>query len=138
MNPTFKPIKEKRKYEKNTHPLAITEFKVQHQIVDWIQENYPKSIIISIPNEAAYNNATFKKKGVLRGASDLILLNEDKTYFLEVKRPEVIDPETGKKVQTAGKQSESQINFQNKISELNSEHTFYYVIYGIEDLENIL
>ena len=68
--------------------MKHNESKIQIEIVKYIRYLYPKSILFTIPNghqRHIITAANLKREGVLAGVSDLIWINEGKTYFFEVK-----------------------------------------------------
>ena len=102
----------------------MSEDQIQQQIVIYFRNNI-KGIIFSIPNGGSRNVAEAKKlknTGLLAGVSDLIiLLPNAETIFIEVKTDK-------------GKQSEVQINFQKKVSEMGFK---YFLVKNLEDFKNI-
>lgn len=110
----------------------MTEDQLQAQIITFYNNNYclknqnPRGIIFSVPNGGARNvieAKKFKSTGLLAGVSDLILiLPNGKIIFLELKTE-------------TGKQSETQIDFEKRISELGHE---YHICRSLEQLKQIL
>lgn len=105
----------------------MSESIIQQQIVIWYNNNYclkthtPRGIIWATPNGGTRNikeAMSLKASGVLSGVSDLILiLPNGKLVFVEVKH--------GK-----NKQSEAQVEFQNRVENLGFE---YLLVYSLED-----
>lgn len=102
------------------------ESKIQAEIVKYLQSK--KYFFASIPNElggkdAAIRMAKFKTLGLRSGAPDLLVfLPAGKLICLEVKTE-------------TGKQSDSQIAFEQKLSDLGFD---YFVVRSVEDVKNIL
>lgn len=101
----------------------MTEAQIQQQIIIWFRNNYQikgKGLIFSIANESTYSNKKFKNTGTMAGVSDLIVVLNGKTIFVELKTE-------------IGKQSEAQLKFQKNIENLNQE---YYLIRSLEQFKN--
>jgi hypothetical protein len=105
----------------------MTEEQLQQQIFIWFNNNYclknqePRGIIFSVANESTYNNKKFKNTGVLSGVSDMILILPNKQLiFMELKTEK-------------GKQSEKQIEFQQRVELLGFE---YWLIRSLEDFKS--
>lgn len=81
-----------------------SEARIQAEIFTWFWNNYclpvcnPRSMMFHVPNENQHKLKT-KGIGIVNGVSDLVLIHDGQTYFIEVKADD-------------GKQSESQIEFQ--------------------------
>lgn len=87
----------------------MTEHTLQLNIIAYFRnefERYGKGIIIPVVNEATYKNNTFV---ICKGASDLIIVLPDKTFFCELK--------VG-----SNKQSTDQKDFQNRVTNLGHEY----------------
>jgi len=104
----------------------MTEDKIQQQIFLYFSQNYPTGLIFAVPNGGSRNiieAKRLKNTGVLAGVSDLILIMPNsKILFVEVKMPK-------------GKQSEKQIKFQRKIT--NLKHT-YAIVKSLSDFKELL
>ena len=97
----------------------MTEDQLQQSIVTYYNNNYclknhnPRGIIFSVPNGGSRNLLEAKKMkltGLLSGVSDLIvILPNSKTLFLELKTDK-------------GTQSESQKEFEKRITDLGFEY----------------
>jgi len=101
----------------------MTEAQIQQQIIIWFRNNYQikgKGLIFSVANESTYSNKKFKNTGTMAGVSDLIVVLNGKTIFVELKTE-------------IGKQSEAQLKFQKNIENLNQE---YYLIRSLEHFKN--
>lgn len=101
----------------------MTEAQLQQSIIIWFRNNYQmhgKGLIFSVANESTYKNKTFKNTGTMAGVSDLIVVLNGKTIFIELKTE-------------TGIQSEKQKEFETKIKELNQE---YYLIRSLETFKN--
>jgi hypothetical protein len=101
----------------------MTEAQIQQQIIIWFRNNYQikgKGLIFSVANESTYSNKKFKNTGTMAGVSDLIVVLNGKTIFVELKTE-------------IGKQSEAQLKFQKNIENLNQE---YYLIRSLEQFKN--
>ena len=87
----------------------MTEHRLQLEIIAWFRnefERLSKGVIIPIVNEATYKNKTFI---ICKGASDLIIVLNGKTYFCELK--------VG-----SNKQSKEQLEFEININNLDHEY----------------
>ena len=74
-------IKRKKKYVEN---------QLQIKIVRWFKRNYKHALIWSSLNgvqATARQKSDWKKEGLLKGVPDLQVLYQDKTIFIELKRP---------------------------------------------------
>ena len=101
------------------------ESKIQIEIVKYIRLLYPKSLLFAVPNGGQRSIITasyLKREGVLAGVSDLIWINEGKTYFLEVKTDK-------------GTQSVNQKEFQEKVEK---QHLRYFILRSIKDFDKFL
>lgn len=103
----------------------MTEAQLQQNIIIWYRNNYQmqgKGLIFSVANESTYKNKTFKNTGTMSGVSDLIVVLNGKTIFVELKTE-------------IGVQSEKQKIFESKIKELNQN---YYLIRSLEQFKTII
>lgn len=107
----------------------MSEDQIQQQIFTWYNNNYclknhnPRHIIFSIPNGGSRNILEAKKMkltGTLAGVSDLIIIQQNKTIFVEVKTEK-------------GIQSDVQKDFQTRVSNLGFE---YLIVRSLEDFKN--
>jgi hypothetical protein len=101
----------------------MTEAQLQQSIIIWFRNNYQmhgKGLIFSVANESTYKNKTFKNTGTMPGVSDLIVVLNGKTIFIELKTE-------------TGIQSEKQKEFETKVKQLNQE---YYLIRSLETFKN--
>ena len=106
-----------------------TESKIQQEIVIWYNNNYclknhsPQHTIFSVPNESKSKKETLQKMaiGMRAGVSDLIILQPNKTIFVEVKTE-------------IGKQSPKQKEFENIVKNLGFE---YYLVRSLEEFKKI-
>lgn len=101
---------------------------IQASSVEWFRNNYclkhhsPRYDIFSVPNEATYRNNNFKALGVRKGASDIVVVLNNKVLFIEIKDP-------------LGGQSDYQIDFQ-KVVESNNHN--YYVVRSLLEFQGII
>lgn len=103
----------------------MTEAQLQQSIIIWFRNNYQmhgKGLIFSVANESTYKNKTFKNTGTMAGVSDLIVVLNGETIFVELKTEN-------------GIQSEKQKEFEIKIKQLNQE---YYLIRSLDQFKNEL
>lgn len=110
----------------------MNESKLQQEIFNWYQNNYclkfhePRGMIFSIPNGGTRNKLeaiNMKATGLLAGASDLIVITPNgKLIFVELKTD-------------TGKQSDKQIDFENRVKKLGFE---YYLIRSIDEFKIII
>lgn len=107
----------------------MSEDQIQQQIFTWYNNKYclknhnPRHIIFSVPNGGSRNILEAKKMkltGTLAGVSDLIIIQQNKTIFVEVKTEK-------------GIQSDVQKDFQTRVSNLGFE---YLIVRSLEDFKN--
>lgn len=108
---------------------VFTENKLQQECVIWytnthcLKHHNPRGLIMSIPNGGSRDvreAMTMKLTGLLKGASDLILiLPNKKLIFVELKLEN-------------GRQSIEQIDFENRVKELGYE---YFLCRNLEDFK---
>ena len=99
---------------KRNHPEAD----LQKECVQWLREN--GFFCLSVPNEAAYRRVNyFKDLGLLKGASDIIIIGLEQVFFVEFKSE-------------TGRLSKDQIAFKMKVEELGHKHL---VIRYLSDLK---
>ena len=107
------------------------EAKRQQDIILYMNKHYIKThIIFSIPNEIPYPLppkimsqilSRLQTNGLLKGASDLVILCPDKRYItVEIKT-------------STGSQEPAQIIFQKRVKSINGD---YFVIRSLEDFIN--
>jgi hypothetical protein len=102
----------------------MTEAQLQQSICIYFKNNC-KGIIFSVPNGGSRNPIeakNLKLTGSLAGVSDLILIQQNRIIFVEVK----IDK---------GIQSEVQLKFQNNVQSLGFE---YFLVRSLEQFKAIL
>lgn len=97
-----------------------SEFTIQVEIVDFCRKN--NIICFSIPNEATRNNSKYIKSGVLAGVSDLIVLKNGKSYFVELK-------------DYKGKQSDKQKEFENIVTLQGFK---YFLVRSLDEFKKIV
>jgi hypothetical protein len=97
-----------------------SEFTIQVEIVAFCRKN--DIICFSVPNEATRNNSKYIQSGVLAGVSDLIVLNNGKTHFVELK-------------DYKGKQSDKQKEFENKVISQGFE---YFLVRSLDEFKKIV
>jgi hypothetical protein len=103
---------------------------IQQQIYLWFNNNYclkthkNRCMIFSVPNDSINAIETKRKinTGLLKGASDLIVVLPNKILFVELKTEK-------------GIQSDNQKDFQNRIELLGFE---YYVIRSLEQFKQLI
>ena len=102
------------------------ENKIQQEIVQYYRANhYGKGIIFSVPNERTGGYVAMKPlllTGLLSGVSDLIIVEQGRVLFVEVKTD-------------IGRQSEKQIRFEKQITELGYK---YFLVRSLKDFKNKL
>lgn len=107
----------------------MSEDQIQQQIFTWYNNNYclknhnTRHIIFSVPNGGSRNILEAKKMkltGTLAGVSDLIIIQQNKTIFVEVKTEK-------------GIQSDVQKDFQTRVGNLGFE---YLIVRSLEDFKN--
>ncbi|MES2593182.1 MAG: VRR-NUC domain-containing protein [Bacteroidota bacterium] len=110
--------------------MIQTENKIQQDIVLWFNNNYclkhhsPRFIILSIPNDSINSIETKRKvnTGLLRGASDLIIVFPDRPLWIEVKTP-------------TGSQSTDQKVFEERVKELGYQ---YELVRSLEQFQEVV
>jgi len=108
---------------------TISENKIQQEIVLWynnifcLKHHNPRQCIFSVPNDSINAIETKRKvnTGLLAGVSDLIVLHNGETIFIEVKT-------------LTGKQSEKQKEFEKTVSLQGFK---YYLVRSLEDFKHI-
>ena len=101
---------------------------LQQKCVIWFKNNYQmheKGLIFAVPNGGTRNIIEAKKlkaTGTMPGVSDLIVVLDSKVLFIELKTD-------------SGKQSDAQIIFETKITNLNHE---YILIRNEEEFKNTI
>lgn len=123
------------------------EIHIQNDIILWMSINRPDLVIFSVPNESIpelLGSLEYKLKGnsilniirqvasivlrklintgLLKGASDLVVVLPKKVIFVEVK-------------QENGVQNKFQKVFQSRVEKLGKE---YYIVRSLEDFKNIV
>jgi hypothetical protein len=111
--------------------MQFSEDKIQAEIFRWYHNTFctiksnPQHVIFSVPNGGMRNKIEamkFKATGLLAGVSDLIILQPNRTIFLEVKT-------------STGTQSAVQKEFQKKVEALGFE---YLLVRSLEECQNQL
>jgi hypothetical protein len=91
---------------------------LQQKIVVWYRNNFQihgKGLIFAIPNGGSRNMIEAKKlktTGLMAGVSDLIVLQGNKTYFIELKTD-------------IGRQSDEQKKFEERVTNLGFEYKIF-------------
>lgn len=97
-----------------------SEREIQIECVKFFRERFPKQIILSISNEAAWKNwGKYEPMGCLHGAADLLVTLKDRVFFVEMKN-------------ARGVQSDNQKAFEAKCNALGIG---YYLCRNIEDFK---
>jgi len=109
----------------------LNEDILQAEIFKWYfnnfctKENAIPHVIFSVPNGGYRSKSEamkFKATGLLAGVSDLIILQPNRTIFVELKV-------------LKGKQSDKQIDFQNRVNALGFE---YWLVRSLEEFKQHL
>ena len=109
----------------------MTEDQLQQQIYTWYNNNFclknhiPRHVIFSVPNGGSRNIIEAKKlkaTGLLSGVSDLIILQQNKTLFIELKIEK-------------GVQSDKQKEFEERVKSLGFN---YYIVRSLEEFKTII
>lgn len=103
---------------------------IQQECLMWFNNNYcmvkhePRCVIFSVPNETEHGWEAKKKTntGLMKGASDLIILMPGITLFMECKTP-------------VGVQSPDQIIFQHRVELIGFK---YHLFRSLEQFQNIV
>ena len=108
-----------------------SENKVQNECFVWFTNNFclknhsPKCVFFSIPNGGTRNireAVTLKQTGLRKGASDFVVLMNNRAIFFEAKTE-------------IGKQSQDQKEFEIDVGNLGFE---YYLIRSLEQFKSII
>lgn len=107
-----------------------TEAGIQQEIFMWFNNSFclkfhsPRYCIFSVPNDSSNKEETMRKKatGLISGVSDLIVLMQNKTIFVEIKT-------------YTGVQSDSQKDFQQHVESLGFP---YYVCRSLDDFKAVI
>jgi hypothetical protein len=106
----------------------ITESKIQQEGVMWFNNTYclkhqeNRGIIFSVPNESQEDQRRKVNTGLLRGASDTIVIFRGQCLFVEWKTK-------------TGVQSERQKDFQKRIEENGFK---YYLVRSLQEFKEII
>ena len=104
----------------------MTEGQMQSQCFIWFWNTYPehRRMLLHVDNNSFNSIEGNRKKamGVVRGVSDFILILPSMVMFIELKLP-------------TGKQSEEQVDFQNKV--VSKGHP-YTIIRSFEQFKNLI
>lgn len=97
-----------------------SEREIQIECVKFFRERFPKQIILSISNEAAWKNwGKYEPMGCLHGAADLLVTLKDRVFFVEMKTK-------------TGVQSDNQVDFQSKCEAIGIS---YYLCRSLDDFK---
>lgn len=101
------------------------ESRLQILCVKWFRLQYPNAIIFSIPNGGNRNvreAKILKAEGTLAGVADLQVINNGKTFFIEMKTEK-------------GRQNANQKAFETKVK----QHGFdYHICKSFEDFKTLI
>ena len=108
----------------------LTEQSIQQSIIIWFNNTYclkhhkNRCMIFSVPNDSINAIETKRKinTGLLRGASDLIVILPNRLLFIEVKTEK-------------GLQSEVQKDFKNRVNILGFD---YHLVRSLDEFKNII
>jgi hypothetical protein len=83
------------------------EHDIQKSCVEWFRTTYPDWLIFSVPNEATFKSKhKYKESGVLSGITDLVLVTDLETVYIEMKsatgRCSKVQKEVQEKLKTLG------------------------------------
>lgn len=98
---------------------------IQTQCVTWFRLQHPNDLIFAVPNGGSRNlleARKLKREGVMAGVSDLIVIQNNRIVFIEMKHEK-------------GRQSKSQKEFENKVSNLGYE---YHLCRSFGDFKTIV
>lgn len=113
------------------------EANIQKQIIDYLV--YKRIFCFAVPNGGSRNiieAKNLKRQGVRSGVADLIILLKKRCIFIEIKIPEkkVLNINTGNyNKRPAGKQSDEQFYFQQKVELLGFEYHIWYSLQNCVD-----
>jgi hypothetical protein len=110
--------------------MKKSEDKIQQECWMHLTNNYglkhhePRLLMFSVPNDSANITEQMRKKatGLVAGVSDTIIIFPNKVIFCEFKTP-------------TGKQSDSQIDFENRVNKLGFE---YWIVRDLEIFKNLV
>lgn len=109
----------------------LSEDILQAEIFKWYHNNFclpkhtPRHYIFSVPNGGLRNKreaVKMKATGLKAGVSDLIVLQPNRTIFVELKTP-------------IGRQSDKQKEFEQIVRDLGFE---YHLVRSLDEFKNIL
>ena len=107
-----------------------TEDQLQADIYKWYNNNFclkthkPRHCIFSVPNggfRTKREAVKLKATGLRAGVSDLIIIQDRTTLFVELKKP-------------TGKQSKEQLEFEKIVTALGFK---YYVVRSLDEFKDI-
>jgi len=102
------------------------EFAIQHSILYLFNLRLKDFIVFAVPNGTQIQNAITRAINILTGlkagVSDLVLIYDGKTYFIEIKTKN-------------GKQSAEQIQFQKDVENQGLD---YVILRNLDDAEKFL
>ena len=108
----------------------MSEDILQAEIFKWYHNNYclknhkPRHCIFAVPNggyRTKREAMKLKATGVVAGVADLIIIQDNTTLFVELKKP-------------TGRQSKEQIEFEKTVTDLGFK---YYLIRSLDEFKNI-
>ena len=103
-----------------------TEAKIQQEIIEWYRKNhYGKGVIFSVPNERAGGYMAMKDlllTGLLSGVSDLVVVENGRVLFVEVKDHK-------------GTQKPKQKKFEKNVKSLGYN---YHLVRTLEEFKKII
>ena len=110
--------------------MKKSEDKIQQEAFIWFVNTYclkhhePRLLMFSVPNDSANITEQMRKKatGLIAGVSDTIIVFPNKVIFCEFKTP-------------TGKQSDSQIDFENRVNKLGFE---YWIVRDLEEFKKLV
>jgi hypothetical protein len=93
--------------------MQKSESRIQQECVEWFRNKCIKGglpyLLLSIPND---NQKFLKGTGLLKGASDLIMVVEKNVFWIEMKTP-------------TGRQSPEQKNFELSVNQLGFDYLLF-------------
>ena len=102
----------------------MDESTIENAILDWANTRKAVTLAFKPFDQSAYRNGSYQaaKKGQIKGISDLIMLVEGHTIYVEVKTP-------------VGVQSEYQERFEEKVKE-SGQH--YWLVRSLKEFKKLM
>ena len=118
-----KPLLTRHPNRKLRKPKKHPERDLQEKCVYYVRKNHKNWLVFSVPNEFARGEAPeARRMGMLKGASDLIVVKPDQIFFIEFKSD-------------IGTQTVEQKRFEAKVQKNGFN---YYIIRDFNTFKNVV